>query len=104
MSITDKNHIRLLFHFYRYNKESIAKLYGLSPTRIKQILAEQQNVTATPLDECFLCGLDVAKQYYIDGNEDNNNPQNKIMLCEPCMRRLVHMQARRHDGIAKSLY
>lgn len=104
MTITDKNNIKLLYHFYRYNKESISKLFGRSPTRIKAIIAEEQNITVTPLDDCVLCGLDGAKQYYINGDEDNNNPQNKIMLCEPCVRRIKHLQIKKFRGIARSLY
>lgn len=104
MTTTDKNNINILFYFYRYNKASIAKLYGLSASRIKKIIAEHQNVTATPLDECLLCGLDGAKQYYVDGNEFNIKPQNTIMLCEADQRRIEHLQLRRNEGIIKSQY
>lgn len=104
MNLTDKNNIKLLYHFHRYNKASIAKLYGLSSTRIKTIIAEEHHVTAIPLDDCLLCGLDGAKQYFIDGNADNNNPQNKIMLCEACKRRIEHLQIRRPSGTVRSQY
>jgi len=104
MTTTDKNNIKILYYFYRYSQLSISKLYGLSHTRIQKILKEEQNVTAIPVDDCFLCDIDGAKQYFIDGNENNNKPQNKIMLCEGCKRRIEHLQIRRHEGMVRSQY
>lgn len=104
MTVKDKQSIQLLFNFHRYTQGSIARLYGISQQRVSYILLEQKNSTVTPLDECIICGLDESKQYYIDGNEDNNHPQNKIMLCEAHKRRIEHLQLRRGEKSVKSLY
>ena len=104
MTIIDKGHIKELYHIHRYSVSTIALLYGVSNTRIDKILDENPNMTTNPGDECILDGIDGAKQYYIDGNTDNNKPQNKIMLCEACERKLIHMQIRRGPNILRTLY
>jgi hypothetical protein len=94
MTARDHKDIQNLHYFHRFLPASIAKLYGLSAVRIHQILKESTlSVSDT---ECMLCGLeDEVKLFYIDGNEDNHNPQNLLMLCEADKRRIVHLQLRR---------
>lgn len=104
MTTKDRHNIKMLYHFHRYSKASLGRLFGVSASRIKIIIREESSVTAVPLDECLLCELEESKQYFIDGNEENSNPQNKIMLCEACKRRIEHLQLRRSKETVKSQY
>ena len=98
MTIRDRNSILRLYYVNRYLPSSIARLYGLSYNRIKEILKEKHTVFAGDI-ECLICGFENATEYFIDGNENNGKPQNKIMLCEGCKRRIQHLQIRRSPAI-----
>lgn len=98
MTSRDRRDIQNLYYFHRFTQASIARLYGLSHVRIRQIVfdnAKQSLIVISDLT-CMLCGVeDEIKRFYIDNNEDNNNPQNVLMLCEPDRRRIIHLQLRR---------
>jgi hypothetical protein len=101
MTTKDRNAIKSLYYFHNYIPASIARLFGLSSVRIFQILSEDPNVSFNPDVECAICGLDDCQTIYIDGNDDNNRPQNMIMLCEADKRRLRALQLRRQHGVIK---
>lgn len=45
---------------------------------------------------CLVCGLEeIVDFYFIDGNQDNHNPQNVLMLCEAHIRKFAHLKKRR---------
>jgi hypothetical protein len=92
MNFRDRQNILELFHFHRFSKTSIGRLYGVSRQRITVIINSSNNTTFTSDDDCLLCDIDEALTYYIDGNEENKDPQNKIQLCEPHKRKFQHLQ------------
>lgn len=93
----DRTNIKRLYYFHNYLPAVIAKLFGLSRERISQILQEEGGETIiNNAMECLLCGNEDCSKFYIDGNDENNKPQNVIMLCEYDCRRLKHMQMRRN--------
>lgn len=102
MTVKDKQNIRRLYYMHRYSYASIAKLYGVSRQRITEIILEITSVTFSADDECIICSNDNAQGYFIDGNENNDNPQNIIKLCEPDKRLFQRLQIRRKSGILKS--
>lgn len=105
MTAKDKKNIRSLFYIHRYNETSISKLFGVTQQRISIILKEQQSVTFAPLQECLLCGLDDGvKSYFIDGDEENNKPQNVIILCENDKRKIEHLQIKRGENLLITQY
>lgn len=94
MTARDHKDIQNLYHFHRFLPATIARLYGLSPVRIHQVL--KGNIFVIGDTECMLCGLeDETSTFYIDGNDDNRSPQNRIVLCEADKRRMIHLQLRR---------
>lgn len=99
MSIRDNRAIHTLYFFHRYIPSSIARLYGCSTQHILDILTENQNETVVAETECQICSSDECQTYYIDGDRQNNKPQNIIMLCEPDKRKFQHMQLKRRKGI-----
>lgn len=102
MTFKDRQNIKELFHVHRYNKSAIGRLYGLTRVRIGAIINENSQEFFGTDEECLLCGNDDANVYYIDGNEDNQNPQNKINLCEMDKRRIEHLQLNKRVAEAKS--
>ena len=104
MTSRDHRDIQSLFFIHRFIPASIARLYGLSRQRIGILIHDELNITIISDTTCLLCGLDDAKTFYIDGNEENKDPQNIIMLCEADIRRIQHLQLRRKEGIAKSQF
>lgn len=101
MTIRDYRAIHTLYYFHRYIPSAIARLFGVSPKHIGEILEQKQDETVVAEIECQICSSEDAENYYIDGNSENKKPQNMIMLCEPDKRRFQHMQARRREGILK---
>lgn len=97
MTSRDRQNINELYHLHRYSKAALSRLYGLSKVRIGQILspAIEDQTSFKDDDDCLLCNNDEAKEYFIDGNEVNKNPQNRIVLCEMDMRRIQHLQVRK---------
>lgn len=93
MTFRDRQNIKEFFHLRRYNKATLARLYGLSETRIGVIIRERDETFDS--DEECICGSDDVQTYYIDGNIDNSNPQNKIRLCKMDWDRIRHLQVRR---------
>ena len=90
----DHNDIQSLYYIHRFTRASIARLYGLSHQRILRILDNKAMSIADT--ECLLCGLEeIVDPFYIDNNDNNNSPQNVIMLCEADRRRIRHLQMRR---------
>ena len=106
MNIRDKRDIRNLYYFHRFIKSSIARLYGLSHVSIQKLLTQKkgEDVTIVSDTECLLCGLDDVNTFYIDGNRENKDPQNIIMLCEADKRRILHLQLRRRSGVIKDQF
>lgn len=97
MTYRDRKDIKRLYYFNNYLPNSLAKLYGLSHVRILAILKEDQNTTFSTAVECMLCSNDEDIQlFYIDGNPENNKPQNTITLCEADRRRMKALQLRRN--------
>ena len=102
MTIRDYRSIHTLYFFHRYLPSSIARLYGVSPKHIIEILAQKQSETVVSETDCQICGVeDDVQSYNIDGNKTNNKPQNTIVLCEPDRRKFQHMQLRRKEGTLK---
>lgn len=99
MTIRDYRAIHTLYYFHRYIPSSIARLYGRSTQHIIDILSEKQNETVISETECQICSADECQTYFIDGNKENNKPQNIIMLCEPDKRKFQHLQLRRKKGL-----
>ena len=99
MTISDIRAIHTLYYFHRYPPTSIAKLYGVSPKHIIEIIEQKQNETVVAETECQICSADECQQYFIDGDSTNNKPKNIIMLCEPDKRRFQHLQLRRKEGL-----
>ena len=99
MTGRDRRVIKNLYYIHRFLPASIARLYGLSHVRILQILKEEPNPTIIPDTECLFCGLEEAKTFYIDGNENNRTPQNIITLCEADRRMVTALQLRRKERI-----
>lgn len=98
MTVRDYRSIHTLYYFHRYIPSSIARLYGVAPKTIMDILEEYIKETVVAESECQICSNDDAENYYIDGDEENKKPQNIIMLCEPDKRKFEHMQLRRKRG------
>jgi hypothetical protein len=102
MTIRDYRSIHTLYFFHRYIPSSIARLYGVSPKHIIEIIEQKQDETVISEVECQICGIeDDILTFYIDGDSQNNKPQNIIMLCEPDRRKFQHMQLRRRQGTLK---
>lgn len=99
MTIRDIRSIHTLYFFHRYIPSSIAKLYGTSRKHIYTILKQSKNETVISETECQICSSDECQTYFIDGNENNNKPQNIIQLCEPDKRKFQHLQLRRRKGL-----
>lgn len=101
MTTRDRRTIKTLYIFGRYTPATIARLFGLSHQRILQIIASEKIDATTIISEldCQVCGADESQVYFIDGNEINNKPQNRIMLCEPDKRKFQHLQLRRKKGL-----
>lgn len=94
MTARDHRDIQNLYYFHRLTPSTIARLYGLSHVRIGQIV--QKGSFSLSDVECILCGLEeIIDPFYIDGDENNHNPQNVIMLCEADTRRMKHRQLKR---------
>lgn len=92
MTTKDHQDIKNLYFFHRFTLASVARLYGVSHTRIQQVL---HNGSASIISdtECLICGLEeIVNPYYIDGNDDNHNPQNVLMLCESHIRKFTHLR------------
>lgn len=87
----DQITIRELFHFYRYLPSSIARLYCISKMRVSQIINARKGASYISEDNCLICDTE-AQPYYIDGNEDNKNPQNIIKLCEMHRKKFTHLR------------
>lgn len=94
MTSRDWSSIKNLYYIHRFTIPNIARLYGTSDQAIRQKL---DNKTFSLSDtNCLLCGLEeIINPFYIDGNEDNESPQNVLMLCEADKRRIIHLQLRR---------
>lgn len=104
MTVRDRRDIKRLYYFNNYLQSTLARLYGLSQERIRQILHEDQSVSFNTGTECILCSNDeYLELLFIDGNDSNNKPQNVIMLCEVDKRRIGHLQLRRKEVLLKSL-
>lgn len=99
MTTRDYQAIHTLYWFHRYLPASIAKLYACSTQHILDIINERPNETVISEIECQICSADECQPYYIDGNRDNNKPQNIIQLCEPHKRRFQHMQLKKRNGV-----
>ena len=98
MTIRDIRSIHTLYFFHRYIPSSIARLYGVSPKHIIEII-NQKDETVVSEVECQICSADECQTYYIDGDKLNNKPQNIIMLCEPDKRKFQHLQLRKRRGL-----
>ena len=99
MTSRDFRTVHTLYYFHRYLPASIAKLYGCTRKHIKDIIDLKPNETVISETECQICSADECQAYYIDGNKQNNRPQNIIMLCEPDKRRFQHLQLKRRRGL-----
>lgn len=98
----DRERVIELHYIHRFTIASIARLFGVSHVTIINITSVHHNdLTLSPDIECLLCGLEDVHTFYIDGNDQNKNPQNIIMLCEACKRRMQHRQLKRRDGSLK---
>lgn len=95
MTSKDRSSIKRLYWMHNYLPSSISRLFGLSVRRIIDIIQEDQSTSSVPTYECLLCSNEDVMRMHIDGNGDNNKPQNIIMLCESDYRRLTHLQLRR---------
>jgi hypothetical protein len=104
VNIRDRQSVKDLYYIHRFIASSIAKLFGVSHVTILNIIHENKDVSIIPDTECLLCGLDVERTFYIDGDKENKNPQNIISLCEAHRRRLVHMQLRRRGGVLEDQF
>ena len=89
--------IKNLYYLHRYLPSNIARLYGVSNKHILEILhgGVNQSVSIISDLECLMCGLEEAQEFYIDGNKENQTPQNLIMLCESDRRRVQHLHLRK---------
>ena len=93
MTAKDHGDIKNLYYFHRFTLASIARLYGVSHTRIQQILHREENTLIISDTTCLICGLEeIIDPYYIDGNGTNHNPQNVLMLCENHQRKFSHLR------------
>lgn len=93
MTSKDHSDIKTLYFFHRFILASVARLYGVSHTRIQQILHESATNVAVSDIACLICGLEeIVEPYYIDGDENNRNPQNVLMLCESHIRKFKHLK------------
>ena len=103
MTTQDLVDIKNLYFFHRYIPSSIARLYGVSAKHILEILHGGPNESATVIAdlECMICGLEESQSYFIDGNDENQKPQNIIMVCESHKRKFQHLQLRRRRGVLK---
>lgn len=101
MSTKDQQNVKELHYEHRYLPAAIARLYGVSRVIISRILNERKEIFDSD-EECLLCGVDEALTYYIDGNEENNNPQNKIRLCKMHIDRIIHLHVRRRKIILEA--
>lgn len=99
MTIRDHRAIHTLYHFHRYTPSSIARLFGCSKQHITDLINEKKDETVIAETECQICSADECQTYYIDGNRENNKPQNLIMLCEPDKRKFQHLQLRKRKGL-----
>ena len=102
MTSRDHRDIKNLYYLHRFTAASIARLYGLSKARMSEILhgKDDENISIISDVDCLLCGLPDAKTFFIDGNENNRNPQNIIALCDADVRRIRHLQLRRKQKAA----
>lgn len=100
MTSLDRQDIKELYHFERYNQSSIGKLYGVTKQRISEIL-EEENATFGTDNLCIFKDGNEAIVYFIDGNEDNNRPQNKIQLCIVHRKKFEHRQLNKRVAVAK---
>jgi len=98
MNARDKEDARSLYFIHRFLPSSIAKLYGVSHVTILNLISKE-SITIVSDVECLLCGLEEAKTFYIDGDDENKSPQNIIMLCEADRRRIRPLQLRRRKGV-----
>lgn len=73
-------------------------LFGVSHEAIRKITNKNMDIMIVSDVECLLCGLADSDTFYIDGDRDNKNPQNLIMLCEADRRRIKPMQLRKRKG------
>lgn len=94
MTSLDYKDIQTLHFVHRFIPATIARLYGVSHVVILRIIDKSTySLTDT---ECLICGLEEEIfPFYIDGNEDNNSPQNVLMLCENHKRKFSHLKSRR---------
>ena len=99
MTSRDYRAIHTLYYFHRYIPSSIARLYGVAPKTIIEIVNKSATETVVAETECQICSMDECQPYYIDGDEKNIKPQNIIMLCEPDLRKFQHMQLVRRKGL-----
>ncbi len=91
--MTSRDHIDIqdLHFIHRLIPASLAKLYGVSHVVILRIL-DRSTFSLTDT-ECLICGLEEEiSPYYIDRDDNNNNPQNVIMLCENHKRKFSHLK------------
>lgn len=101
MTTRDRKDIKRLHFVNNYTKATLSRLFGLCRSRMTAIINEELTIFNTGF-ACVLCSNeDEVECYYIDGNEKNNTPQNKIMLCEPDRRRIRALQRRRHAAVLK---
>lgn len=95
MTSSDRQNIKEMHYIHRYTKAAIARLFGLSRMRITAIVNESKEDFFETDEDCLFCGNDEATTLYIDGNDQNNNPQNKVKLCKMHTERILHLKIRR---------
>lgn len=95
MTGRDFRAVHTLYYFHRYNPSAIARLFSVPQRKIKYWLDKSVNETVIAETDCQICGNEDGQNYYIDGNNENNKPQNIIMLCEPDKRRFQHLRLSR---------
>lgn len=98
LTTRDYRAIHTLYYFHRYIPSSIARLFGIAPKTVIDII-NQKHETVVSETECQICSMDECQTYYIDGDDKNDKPQNVIMLCEADKRKFQHMQLARRKGI-----
>lgn len=101
MTILDLQDILELFHFERYNQTSLGKLYGVSKQRIAEII-NRKDVTFNNDRDCIFGDGEEAITYYIDGNQENEKPQNKIKLCIVHRKKFEHRQLNKRIATIRS--
>jgi hypothetical protein len=95
MTSKDRQIIIRLHFFCRYTNSTLGRLFGVSRQRIGTI-TEPHKIQSEiwPDDKCMICGRDdeVPQRFFIDGDENNTDPQNIIMVCEYDKRRFEHLR------------